>query len=302
MRMNWVLLLQLVWDGMAAGAIYALMAFSFSLIYFTTRVLHFAHGAVMVVLTYVIYIFANDLGLSWPLAACAAIPVGFGIGVLFELLLYRQMRKRAATATSGAFFIVSLGAALVITNVLPLIFGAETTFLQGGPVANAVLIWHRQIALTNVSLWTVPGSVALLALALIWLRKTEGGRMIRAIIDEPHTAEVVGIPIGRVYLIVFGLGSAFLVAVALNAVLLRGAQSQIGHPLMIATLTATIIGGLGSLSGAVVGGYLLGLVSNVALYWLPTSFGDATVYTLLLIFIALRPLGLFGHQSALRAA
>jgi branched-chain amino acid transport system permease protein len=105
-----------------------------------------------------------------------------------------------------------------------------------------------------------------------------------------------------VYVFVFALGSLALTPLAVSTLLSSGAQSQIGHSLMIKTLAAIVIGGLGSLSGALAGGFLLGIVSNVALYWLPTSFGDATIYIILLLFITVRPRGIFGHLSVARQA
>src|SRR4051812_47664693 len=89
-----VLFVQLVWNGLAAGALYSLMAFGFALIYFTTRILHFAHGAVAILLSYLIYLLAHEAGIHWAVAAVLAVPIGFAVGVGFETLVYRTIRLR----------------------------------------------------------------------------------------------------------------------------------------------------------------------------------------------------------------
>src|SRR5581483_7803938 len=202
---NWPLFVQLVWDGLVAGSLYALMAFSFSLIYFTTRILHFAHGAMMVALTYVIFACCHYWGFSWPLATLAAALVGAMAGIFFERGLYRTVRRRTAARVlpTGALFIASLGAALIITNVLPIIFGPEPRFLGIGPYAKTVLLWNNRLALGWVGLWTVGGTAVILGAAVLWLMKSTQGRRIRAIIDDSHTARIVGIPIESTYLVVF---------------------------------------------------------------------------------------------------
>ncbi len=296
------LFLQLFWDGLAVGAVYALMAFGFSLIYFTTRVLHFAHAAVAILLSYVIYVLIDSGGLPWQAAAVVAVPIGFAIGAGCEFLVYRPVRRRAGrdVLPGGSLFIASLGLALLIINLLPLKFGSAPRFLSEGPVAGALLVFGDRVALSYISLVSIPVSLLGLGGAILWLRRSKTGRKVRAVIDDVDTAALVGIRVERVNILVLGLGSAFAVGVATIQLLAGGANSQTGHALILATVAASIIGGIGSLVGSIVGGFLIGVLANVALLKLPTAWGDGVIYTLLLLFIAFRPQGLFGHRTVSR--
>lgn len=296
------LFLQLLWDGVAVGAVYALMAFGFALIYFTTRVLHFAHGAIAILLAYVIFVLADSGGLHWAVAAAVAVPIGFLLGAATEVLLYQTVRRRsgADALPGGSLFIASLGLALVIINLLPLEFGSAPRFLGDGPTAGALLVFDDRIALSHIHLVSVPAALVALGLAILWLRVSGVGRKIRAVVDDVDTAVLVGIRVDRINVLVLGLGSAFAVGVATVQLLAGGANSQTGHTLMIATVAAAIIGGIGSISGAIAGGFLIGIAANVALIRLPTAWGEGVIYTMLLLFIAFRPQGLFGHRSVRR--
>jgi branched-chain amino acid transport system permease protein len=298
-----VLLIQLLWNGLEAGAVYALMSFGFALIYFTTRVLHFAHGAIAILLAYCVYVLSAKAGLAWPYAAALALPIGFVLGAGFEPLVYGIVRRRAGyeALPGGSLFIASLGIALVITNVLPLGFGSGPVFLKGGPLASSVLVWGNRIALTHISLVTVPTTIIVLTLAVLALAKTDYGRMVRAVIDDVDTARLIGLRVSTINAAVLGVGTMFAVGVGLVQLLSAGANSQIGNSLMITTIAAAVIGGLGSIPGSIIAGFLVGVLSNVVLIRLPTAWGDGIIYVLLLCFIALRPQGILGSARVVQA-
>jgi branched-subunit amino acid ABC-type transport system permease component len=296
------LFLQLVWSGLAAGALYSVMAFGFALIYFTTRILHFAHGAMVILLSYVIYALVVDAGLSWPVAGLLAVPIGFLLGLAMEMGVYRPVRRRSERdeLAGSALFISSLGIGLVVINVIPIIFSAIPRYLPEGIIADAVLVYHDQVAITHISLVTVPGSILLIGAMLLWLKVSNLGRTIRAVIDNPQTSEIIGLRVARTNLLVLGIGSALAAPVAVILILSRGADSQADN-LMVIAITVSLVGGIGSLGGVLAGGFLVGLIANVSLYWLPTAFGEAIIYAALLLFITFRPQGLFGRAMAKRA-
>lgn len=302
MGFNSVLFLQLVWDGLTVGALYAVVTFGFSLVYYTARVLHFAHGAVVILLSYVIYSLVGGAGLWWPIAALVAVPVGVLVGVAIELGVYRPLRRRArhGDLPAQALFMASLGIGLMIVNIIPLIYGTTPKFLPGGIVANAILVWHGQVALTYIGLVAVPGSVLIVLALMGWLRFSAQGRTIRAVIDNPETSRIVGLNVDRTNLLVLALGSALGAGGAIFLLVSRGADSQANN-LMVVIIAVALIGGIGSLEGVLVAAFLVGLASNVALLWLPTSWGDAVIYVFLLLVITFRPQGLFGHTMAKRA-
>ena len=302
MNFDSVLFVQLLWAGINAGAFYALMAFGFALIYYTTRILHFAHGAVVILLSYVIYALADSAGLPWPVAAILAVPVGALLGMAIEMLVYRPIRHRGQrdVLPGSALFIGSLGVGLMIVNIIPLVYGTTPKYLSGGIIVDSVLLWNDQIALTYVSLVTIPGAIVLLGLLMVWLQKSGQGRTIRAVIDNPETSRIVGLKVERTNLLVLALGSALAASAATILLVSRGADSQADN-FMVITIAAALIGGIGSMAGVLAGAFIVGIVSNVALMWLPSAYGQATIYVALLLFIVARPQGLLGHRTARRA-
>jgi branched-chain amino acid transport system permease protein len=302
MNFDTVLFLQLVWSGLTIGALYAVIAFGFCLIYYTTRVLHFAHGAVVILLSYVIYSLVNTAGFWWPIAALVAVPIGVLLGAAIELAVYRPTRRRArhGDLPAQALFMASLGIGLMIVNLIPLIYGTSPKFLPGGIVADALLVWDDQIALSYVGLVAVPASIVLIVALTVWLRVSPTGKTIRAVIDNPETSRIVGLNVERTNLVVLSLGSALAAGGAVFLLVSRGADSQANN-LMVVIIAVALIGGIGSLEGVVIAAFLVGLASNVALLWLPTSLGDAVIYVFLLLVITFRPQGLFGHTMTKRA-
>lgn len=302
MGFNTALFLQLVWAGLTAGALYAVVAFGFCLVYYTSRVLHFAHGAVVILLSYVIYTLVTSGGLWWPIAALVAVPIGVLLGATIELAVYRPVRHRArhGDLPAQALFMASLGIGLMIVNVIPLVYGTSPKFLPGGILANAILVWHDQVALSYIGLVAIPASIALIFALMLWLRVTPTGKTIRAVIDNPETSRIVGLNVERTNLVALCLGSALATGGAIFLIASRGADSQANN-LMIVIIAVALIGGIGSLEGVLVAAFLVGLASNVALLWLPTSLGDSVIYVFLLLVITFRPKGLFGHITAKRA-
>jgi branched-subunit amino acid ABC-type transport system permease component len=302
MNFDTVLFLQLVWSGLTIGALYAVVSFGFCLVYYTTRVLHFTHGAVVILLSYVIYSLANGGGLWWPVATAVAIPVGALIGWAIELAVYRPIRRRGrhGDLPAQALFMASLGIGLTIVNVIPLVYGTSPKFLEGGIVADAILVWNDQIALGYVGLVAIPASILLIGALMAWLRVSTTGRTIRAVIDNPETSRIVGLDVDRTNLLVLVLGSALAAGGAAFLLVSRGADSQANN-LMVVIIAVALVGGIGSLEGVLLAAFLVGLASNVALLWLPTSLGDAVIYVLLLLVITFRPQGLLGHTMAKRA-
>lgn len=289
-----ILVLQLTWNGLGSGALFAMSALGFALILFVLKILHFAHASVVNLVAYMIFGASVLVGVPWPIGVLVGLLSAAAVGLMVETTFYRPLRKTAETGVP--FFIVSLGVLLLITNLLPLYFGTSTVFLESGIQAGAFLFLDDRLAISHIDLlafllvWVVAGGV------FLWLNRSRMGRALRAMMDDPATSAIVGIPLNRYYLLAMAIGSGLTVPVAVIILMQSGVNSQLGESLMLVTLTAVIVGGLGSLRGAILGGFLVGLVRNLGLLILPSSFGDAVTFTTLLFFIALRPQGLLGKR------
>ena len=279
---------QLILNGVIAGAIYALVATGFSLIYSVTKFMHFAHGSVLALGAYLMYTFAVMSGLNFWLSIVLTLICSCIAGVLMDWMVYRPLRKRKA---SGAVLLIASIALMTLVNALVLAFwGADVkTIATRNPVFDVVgaRITFIQILIIVVS--------ALLLLALWWLmKKTKLGKAMRAVADNKDVAQTVGINPERIYTYTFIIGS-FLAGVA--GILIGIEQNlypQMGISLVIKGFTGSVIGSLASVPGSVLGSLILGLVENIGIWWLPSGYKDAIAFVLLFIFLLFKPSGLLG--------
>ena len=283
---------QLIANGVIAGAIYALVAAGFSLIYNVTKFMHFAHGAVIALGAYFVYTLASA-HLAFPLAVLLTIVFTCVSGEIVNRAVYRPLRKRKA---SGAVLLISSLAAMIFINALILaIWGADIKTIPlpyPNPVFSVagVLITAVQVAIIVVAL--------VLLLALWWLMKrTRIGKAMRALADNKDVAQTVGINPERLYTITFLIGSALAAVAGVLIGIEQNLQPTMGVALIIKGFTGAVIGNLASVPGAVLGALLLGIVENVGIWWLPSGYKDAIAFALLFIFLLFRPQGILGKKT-----
>ncbi|PIN75393.1 branched-chain amino acid ABC transporter permease [Candidatus Woesearchaeota archaeon CG10_big_fil_rev_8_21_14_0_10_37_12] len=281
---------QLILNGIIAGAIYALVASGFSLIYGVTKFMHFAHGAVLATGAYLLYTFAVMAGLNFWLAVVLAIMVTSLFGAVMNWVVYKPLRK--IKASSAVLLIASIALMTFINAAVLAIWGADVkTVPTVNPVFDALgaRVTFIQVIIIVVSI--------LLLLALWWLMKcTKLGKAMRAVADNKEVAQTVGINPEKIYTYTFIIGS-FLAGVA--GVLIGIEQNlypQMGVSLVIKGFTGAVIGSLASIPGAVLGSFILGLVENIGIWWLPSGYKDAIAFVLLFIFLLFKPSGLLGKK------
>lgn len=289
--MNFELVAQLALGGVILGSSYALLGLSFSLIYSTTQIFHFAHAVVFTVVAYIAILFAVDLLLPLYIAIPAAIAVGIGVGMLIELWGYRPMRR--AGATLMALFLISLGLATVAPNMLQIVFGPQNRSMA---LDSPKTFSMGFVTFTSWDIVTVVIAWILIAGVLVFLSRSRMGKAVAATRVNPVMAASVGIDISRIYLLVFAIGSG-LVACAAVLTLLNGVASPtMGLAPILIGLVATFFGGVGNNLGGVVGGFVLGLLTSLSAIWLSSNFQTAVVFTILFVFIIVRPQGLIGRR------
>jgi branched-subunit amino acid ABC-type transport system permease component len=280
---------QLIVNGLIAGAIYALMASGFSLVYNVLKFLHIAHGAVYVVGAFGGWWLARIVGLSLPLAIGGALVLSVVAGLLIDFIVYRPIRKRG----EAALLMVSFGAFLFVQSLVLLFFGADVKS-YGLPIERGLDIAGAVI--TPLQIWLIVISLVTMLALHAFLKFTKVGKAIRAVSDDEEVSRVVGISPEKTIMFTFAL-SALLAGVA---GVLVGMEQNIEHamglPALISALTASVIGGIGNVPAAVPGGFLLGIVENVGIFWLPSGWKAGISFALLIIFLVFRPKGLFGGK------
>lgn len=289
-----MLLLQLVINGLQLGAIYALTAVGFSLIFGATKVFHVAHGAAFTIAGYLFWWMYSVMHVAWPLAALAAVIASVVFGLAMERFIYRPIQRH-----EGAFFtvfIAAFGMQIIVQNLTGTIFGrgfASVTTSLSRSVEVLPGLFVAPVAWISI----LVALVFFVALTL-YLSRTHIGMAMRALSENPDLIRVFGLDPGRVAQYAFGIGSAIVVPSAILTSMTAGLNPAIGAHVMLISLAATIVGGIGSLRGAACGGFLLGLAENVALWRFDPQWSEAVTFVVLFLFIVFRPAGFFGRPHA----
>jgi branched-chain amino acid transport system permease protein len=286
------LVLQQLFTGIALGAMYVLVAVGISLIFGMLTVVNFAHGAFYMVGAYVgVYLYGIG-GNFWLAMLVTPLAVG-SIGLLTERFLVRPLYGRGIDYP----LLLTFGLSYVLIDVIRMLFGIQgLEFSTPEALSGAVNIGVGYFPLYR--LFVI--GVTLLLLAALWLliEKTDFGLIIRAGVRDPVILRVLGIDVGRVWLLVFGIGTAVAGFAGLLAAPLRGVTPEMGQPVLVEAFVVTVIGGMGSLAGAVLGGFLVGVVVSMTALFKP-EMAELSMYALMAVMLLLRPYGLFGRAGVM---
>ncbi|HLC72642.1 MAG TPA: branched-chain amino acid ABC transporter permease [Candidatus Nanoarchaeia archaeon] len=291
-------LIQVIMNGLIAGSIYALVAAGFSIIYSTNKFIHFAHGAVIAFAAYMLYASFTLMDLPFSVGIICTLILTALLGWLLYKLVYRPLLKKKASMV--ILLIASLGLLILIENMLQAVFGADIktinafTITKGWTIAGAI-ITPLQVVIMAVALLT-------LVVVYIVMQKKKLGRHMRAVADNKELASIVGINEQKIAAYSFILGSLLAAVAGILIGLEQNLRPTMGTGLIIKGYTGAIIGSVSSVPGAVLGSFLLGIVENVGILWLPSGYKDAIAFILLFIFLLWRPQGILGIKKGVKHA
>jgi branched-chain amino acid transport system permease protein len=286
------LFLQLLARGLVTGSLYALLGVSWGIIYNTTKTFHFAHGFVYTLSAYVI-ILSTHLGLPLVPSLFIGLLAAVLAGCAMEVFAYLPMRKKGASQLS--IFLTAMGIMIAGTSLIHLLFGPDSRPLEGFPDKT---LFIGPIVLTSIDLLAVVVSWISIILLFLFLSRTRGGMMIRAVSSNPEKATFIGIDSKKIFVLVFAIGSLLMALAAFLATLDRPATPQIGLEALLISFITVFLGGVGSLSGAVLGGVALGLAESLVLLALPTEYKMVMTFSILFVVILFRPEGLMGEKAS----
>lgn len=281
---------QLLINGFIAGAIYALVASGFALIYSTCKFVHFAHGSTVAVASYILYSLFSQLGLNFWLAIILTVIFAGVFGWLINKIIYQNLRKRKVS--NVILLIASVGLLILIESLILLIFGADVKTIGFIKIAKGLEFLGAII--TPLQIVIIAVSVILLVTLFFFMKKTRLGKAMRAVADNKEVAEIVGISAEKIYSWSFVIGSAIAGVAGILVGLEQNLEPMMGTNLMIKGFTGAVIGGVTSMPGAVLGSFLLGLAENFGIWFLPSGYKDAIAFVLLFIFLLSRPQGIMG--------
>ena len=307
--MNWNLFVSELVAGLVHGCIYALVALGFSMVYGILKLLNFAHGDVFMVGSFIAFgvlgLFGGAFALSIPVALllalmfAAAMLGGGALGVVIERFAYRRLRDAPRIAP----LITALGVSFFLENAALLIVGADYQSFDSFSWANGVL-WSTAIVLPSgvhlalAQIIVIVGTIVLMVALTLFVSRTQPGRAMRAVSFDRQAAEMMGIDVNRVISATFFIGSALAGAAGVfNGIVYQQVWAYMGFNIGLYGFTAAVIGGIGNLPGAVVGGIAIGLAQSLTIGFVSSTFSDAIVFVLLIAVMILRPSGLFGRPA-----
>lgn len=288
-------LLQLIVNGLVNGSLIAIAAVGVSLVYGMLRIVNFAHGDYLTAGAYAA-VLATSLGLGMIAAALIAGLAGLVLAVALELVLWRPLRRKRAGFMS--LFIASIGLALVLRNLIFLLATAEP---RSYPVDVFQVYALGPVRISKTQLVAVAIAFAVIVLVALLLARTTLGRSMRALADDAVLAAVTGIRVDRVIVSTWALAGVLAgIAGVLAALVQSSFDPNVGFALLLAVFAAVVLGGIGSAYGALAGGLLLGVLTEV-FTWTELAGGVNPVYkpvvafAVLIVALLLRPQGLFGQ-------
>ena len=276
----WHQVLQQLINGISLGSIYALIALGYTMIYGIIKLINFAHGDIYMVGAYIGFFAITQAHLSVVPALLISLVVTGFLGMLVERLAYKPLRH----APRISVLITAIGVSYLLQNVALLIFGANAKV--GGIVING-----QQMLILGIT------AVLMVILTYI-VQKTKTGKAMRAASFDTETAELMGINSDRIISITFGIGSALAaVAGVLVGIYYNSIDPLMGIMPGLKAFVAAVLGGIGILPGAVVGGLILGVVEALVSGFISSTFRDAAAFAILILVLLVRPAGIFGKNT-----
>lgn len=299
---------ELTTTGLTQGAIYALVALGYTLVYGVLRLINFAHSEVFIAGAFAALWTWSALGLTQNsvitgfgsiilyllIALVVAALASAATATLVERVAYRPLRKRNAPPL--AFLITAIGASIVMSEA----FGIFTRRLpQGLPtvVSNKALFTISGVPITLVQVLTVGAALVMMVGLDIFINRSRMGRGVRAVAQDPNTAALMGVNKDRIIMIIFIAGGLMAgVAGVLYNIRIGVLTYSVGFLLGLKAFTAAVLGGIGNLRGALLGGFLLGVVENYASGLFGTQWKDFVAFAVLVVLLMFRPTGLLGES------
>jgi len=285
------ILIPAILNGVLTGAVYALIALGLTLIYGVLHIINFAHGALLTAALFAAYFAFKVLGLDPYIAVVAIAPLFFAFGYALQ----RFVIGPASHGDERNVLLVTLGIAIVIENLALYAFHADTRTID---VPAGFDVIDVGVALLGVS--RVVGFFAVLVLTLVlwaFMRLTDTGKAIRAVAKEQLGAQLAGIDVVHIYGVTFGLGTACLAIAACLLIPTFYVNPYVGQGFVLVAFTIVVLGGMGSITGALVGGILIGVIESLGGLLFGESLGQLGIFVVFILVLLVRPTGLFGVRA-----
>ena len=289
--MHLSILLPAVVNGVLTGALYALIALGLTLVYGVLHIINFAHGTLLTAALFAAFFMQKSLGVDPYLAVFVLTPAFFAFGYGLQ----RFVIGPASHGNDGNIMLVTLGLAVIIENALLFLFRGDTRTIDVAygfaviPVAGMFLSVPRLVGFA--------GAVVVALLLWLLLTLTDTGKAIRAVAREKLGAQLCGVDVPHIYAVTFGLGTACVAIAACLLIPTYYVNPGVGNAFVLIAFTTVVLGGMGSIPGALLGGLFVGVVESLCGLYLGESLGQIGIFVMFILVLLFRPNGLFGERA-----
>jgi branched-chain amino acid transport system permease protein len=288
-----MIVVQVLLSGILIGGIYALLAVGITLVLGVMKIVNFAQGDLLMVGMYLTLVLSTSFGLHPYVALPLVIVALFGLGVAIHVGLVRWVVERGHTQQ----IVLTLGIGIILQSTALMIFGGDYRSIQMEPFLGGTLtIGPINLATTRIAAFVV-AVIATIAL-LVLLDRTLWGKAMRATAMDRDAAILMGVPVQRVYLVTMGIGAALAGIAGVMLTPLYPVYPTVGVNILLLGFVVVVLGGLGSVTGAFVGGIIVGVVESLSALWLGAALSQIVVFVLFLTILLVRPQGIFKGDVA----
>jgi branched-chain amino acid transport system permease protein len=285
------ILLEAVANGLLMGAVYGLVALGLTLVYGVLHIINFAHGALLTLAMYAAFVAHGAFGLD---PYVAMIPLA-GLFFVLGYLVQRLVIGPASRGDDSNMLLVTLGLSIIIENAMLAIFRSDTMTIRVPYAMSMVELGDVLLSFPRLIGFGVTLLVALLLFVL--MTRTDTGRAIRAVAKERTGAALVGIDVAHIYAVTFGIGTACLAIAACLLLPSFYVSPRVGNAFVLVAFTIVVLGGMGSVTGALLGGLFIGVVESLSGLYFGDSLGQIGIFLIFILVLLLRPTGLFGARA-----
>ena len=280
-------------NGVSLGSVYAIIALGYTMVYGIAKMLNFAHGDIIMVGCYVVFICMSNLGIGAIPSIILSVVICIALGMTIEKIAYKPLRK----ATSLAVLITAIGVSYFLQNSALLVFGANTKSFTNVVTLPSLTLAGGQLIISGTTIVTVACCIIIMLALTLFIKKTKAGQAMLAVSEDKDAAQLMGINVNGTISLTFAIGSGLA---AIAGVLFCSAYPTltpfIGSMPGIKAFTAAVFGGIGSIPGALIGGILLGIIEILGKAYISTQLSDAIAFAVLIIVLLVKPSGILGKN------
>ncbi len=280
-------------NGVSLGSVYALIALGYTMVYGIAKMLNFAHGDVIMIGCYVVFLAMSGQGMGPIPAIIVSIVVCTVLGIVIEKIAYKPLRNVAPLAV----LITAIGVSYFLQNVALLLFGADTKSFTSVVNVPALQLAGGSLIISGTTIVTVVVCIVIMVGLMLFIKKTKAGQAMLAVSEDKAAAQLMGVNVNGTISLTFAIGSGLA---AIAGVLFCSAYPTLtpytGSMPGIKAFTAAVFGGIGSIPGAFIGGILLGIIEILGRAYISSQLSDAIVFAVLIVMLLVKPTGILGKQ------